>query len=280
MGVGEPRAGSQERFWWPGRPDGDVVLEGLALNPAIPVDLLLALLRAHSGPAADGLRRRRELPPPVVGAMLHHREPWVRAALGVNPWVGAQVRLRLVDDPDGLVRSRVSAQRDLPVPDHVLGRGLDRLDRQVERGLMGLEELRGELREELLRDRRLVPVAVRHPRARIRMVVSSWPDLLDGAAREALLHDEAPQVRAAAVEHLARHGRPRVPGDLPHGPGYERRGVLSAPLSRALVDEVVAVGGDGDLSVVAANPTTPADVVAALLHHRSAQVRRHLATAT
>ena len=87
-----------------------------------------------------------------------------------------------------------------------------------------------------------------------------------------------PEIRARAAAAVAEAKREMLPVDLPEHHCHGFWSVLQQPLSRALVDSVLALDDVAALTFVAANPTTPPDVVAALLGHPATEVRRRLAT--
>lgn len=259
------------------------MLADLAANPATPAGDLLELVRAHGGPAADGLRRRRDLPPAVVEAMLRHPEPLVRAALAVNPATPAQVRMRLADDPDRLVALRVVNEQTLPRSEHALRREVERYVRAFERGLLTWQELHGELSFNAYDDRRLMHPIARHPHPQVRAAAFGWLHLLDEATRQALLDDEAPEVRAAAADRRASDAdgaRPRLPGELPPDGRGRFRTLVAYPLTRALIDEVLAGDAEEDLIALGGNKHLPPEVVDVLIAHPGAAVRREAAERT
>jgi hypothetical protein len=266
---------------WLDESTGDPVLRGLAGNPGAPLDVLLRLLTEHADAVGYAFRRRPDLPPAVVEAMRRHPSTRVRAALAGNRQVDPGIRLRLVDDPEEAVVARVRSDPDLPLPDRAFRRLMDRLADQTRRGLFTPEELAGEMMDRVSLDRRGIGAAVRHPQPRIRLaaagVLAERHAPGDSELIQALLHDEAPEVRAAVVGHLAGWDRQRGPEDLPRN-GYTYRWMLSQlPLSRALIDRVLADDGEYGREFLALNPTAPADVVAELFEYPSADVRRSLA---
>ena len=281
MTVAQPGEPSrQDQDWWSGQPADSPTLEGLAQNPAIPVGLLLELIRRHGGPAAEGLRRRRELPPPVVEAMAHHPVPRVRAALATNPGTAGEIRRRLADDPDRLVALRTVNEPKLPPSEHTLVRSVEALRRMFELGLYTTVDLANEMSFLVYDDHRLMHPVARHPRPRIRATSFQWWEMLDETTRQALLTDEAPEVRTAAAEHqayLAERARPRLPGDIqPSGRG--RNWILTAyPLTRALIDEVLTGNDETDLIALGRNKNLPPDVVTVLLAHPAGPVRQQVA---
>lgn len=255
---------------------------GLAGNPATPTDVLLRLLDNHAEAVPAAFRRRADLPPAVVAAAIRHPVARVRGALAANPHVDPEIRLRLLDDPERRVFELVREDPDLALPDRAFLRSLDRLVQYFRRGLMRPEELRGEAIEVGDRDRRAVPVIATHPEPLVRVAAVGLLGRLHETSRaqlrEALLHDDVPEVRAATAHFLAERERVQEPADLP-GNGYAYRDMLSTlRLSPALVEHVLA-GRDGRQGVdaMATNPNLPPGVVEALFDHPSADVRRSLA---
>ncbi|MEV0131790.1 hypothetical protein AB0H83_25430 [Dactylosporangium sp. NPDC050688] len=259
---------------------------GLAANPAAPVPVLLELLlaRPEAVPAAF---RRRALAAPLIEAMLRHPHPRIRAALAANRRVDPKVRLLLADDPNTDVVHRLRSDRSLPlpVPDPLVVVELDRLHKQWVRGLMIPEELAGEVSELISRDRRRIGTVQRHPEPVIRRALLGFFRFPHGdpdhEAVQALLLDESAEVRGAATELvddlMARSAREVERADV-QGNGYEVRHILSTMrLSRALVDDLIAEGDPHALAELAVNPNVPNSVVAGLIAHPEAQVRRRAA---
>lgn len=243
------------------------------------VDALLRLIETWPGPACDGLRNRAQLPMPVQEAMARHPTRRVRITLAEHPGVAAQTRATLLDDPDCrvLIRAFGSPGQEA-LPDDVLVRLLTRLDEPLDGAPFSPEELLYELLVLMGYERRLVRIAAGHPRPRIRRFAAgslNWPD---DALGEALLRDPDAEVRAAAVTYQADAQRIMQPADLPAWHGHALWRVLQRPLSRALVDQVVASDDVESLYFVATNPSTPVDVVEKLVGHPAAKVRQRVAT--
>jgi hypothetical protein len=122
-------------------------------------------------------------------------------------------------------------------------------------------------------DRRLIGLAATHPRPGIRANAARSLTALDEPVRQALLNDESPEVRQAATEAVAYAERLREPEDLPDRYCHAFWEVLQRPLSRALVDHVLARDDPAALAMVGSNPSTPPDVVEMLLRHPDPEVR-------
>lgn len=270
---------AEDHIWWPERVLELPALAGLAVNPALPEELLLRLVDEHGELAAPGLRHRRVLPPPVAEAMRRHPSARVRAALAISPNVNPAIRVALVDDPHEHVRYAAIDSRDrAPLPKKGLQRLLDGLYRP---GFWTTATC-GEVLEELLRLLResfaaLTHLAAVHPDPRIRLVAARWMGPSAGYA-DLLLHDPDPQVRAKAAARHAESTRPRRPEDLPGHLGHAYQWVLVHPLSPALVAHVLASGEVEGIAAVATNASTPPETVATLVDHPAAAVRRRLAT--
>ncbi|MEU7575321.1 hypothetical protein [Micromonospora sp. NPDC049240] len=251
------------------------LLRGLARNPAAPVYALLRLVDSWPEQVCDGLRRRRELPPPVRDAMLHHSSPRIRGALAAHPQVDALARAKLLADPAWRVRMRAFGRPGQePLPDDVLVRLLAELDGPPPDMPFSREELIGELFEATRYDRRLFRLAAAHPRPGVRRFAAGSLYWLDERSRQALLEDEAPDVRATAVASVAYRQRVMEPADLPDQHCHAFWYVLRRPLSRALIDQVLASGDTAALRVMGKNPSVPPDVVETLLRHPDPSVRQ------
>ncbi|WP_433534392.1 HEAT repeat domain-containing protein [Micromonospora sp. CA-249363] len=279
---GTPRVVYVRGNLWLDRPAGDPVARGLAGNPAAPIDVLLRLLDNHAEAVPAAFRRRADLPPAVVAAATRHPIARVRGALAANPHVDPAIRLRLLDDPERRVFELLLEDPDLELPDGAFMSYLDRLVKQFRRDLMTPAELHGEVIEVGIRDRRAVRSVATHPEPLVRAAAVKLLGSLDETSRaqlrEALLHDDVPEVRAATVHFHAERERVQEPADLPAN-GYAYRGMLSdLRLSPALIEYVLADrDGRQGADAMATNPTLPPEVVEALFDHPSADVRRSLA---
>jgi hypothetical protein len=111
----------------------------------------------------------------------------------------------------------------------------------------------------------------------VRLRAAAAPEHLDEAARAALLADPRPEIQAAAAAAVAESRRVMHPEDLPAYHCHGFWAVLQRPLSRALLDRVLAGGDEDALSFVGPNPSTPPDVVHTLLRHPAADIRRRVA---
>jgi hypothetical protein len=249
------------------------VVRGLARNPAAPVDVLLRLLEADPRAAAAGLTKRRDLPLPVQEAMLRHPLRLVRRTLAEHPAIDGEVRGRLLAGEDWMVATgALGRPGQPPLTDDVLSRLLSRIEDDPGE-LHTREELLSELADAMWWYQR---VAAGHSDPRIRHRAASVAPWLDEAARAALLADPVPEIRVTAAAAVAEEQRVMQSADLPERHCHGTWVILQRPLSRALVDQVVAGGNESELYFVGPNPTTPPDVVEALLNHPNARVRRRL----
>jgi hypothetical protein len=82
------------------------------------------------------------------------------------------------------------------------------------------------------------------------------------------------------VRYVAYREQVMQPTDLPAQHGHAFWHVLQRRLSRALIDQVLTGGDVAATAYLAANPTTPPDVVETLLHHSAPAVRRRIAERT
>lgn len=251
------------------------LLRGLARNLAAPADVLLRLVTTWPEQACEGLRRRRELPPPVRNAMLHHPSHRIRGALATHAQVDPLARARLLADPAWQVRIRAFGRPGQdPLPDDVLVGLLAELDGPPSDMPFSREELFGELFEAMGYDRRLFRLAAAHTRPGVRRFAAVSLYWLDERSRQALLEDEVPEVRAAAEASVAHRQQMMVPADLPDQHCHALWYVLQRPLSRALIDQVLASGDVAALQVMGKNPSVPPDVVETLVRHPDPSVRQ------
>ncbi|GAA2468694.1 hypothetical protein [Winogradskya humida] len=251
----------------------DPLVRGLARNPATPADVLLDLLASAESPFCRGLTDRRDLPESVQEAMVRHPSREVRGTLAEHARTLPELRSRLLADPEWRVRLRA-------LSNHLTDDHLRSLLVSVEDdpdAPLSPWELFDELWVAMEYDRRLHRSAGAHPDPRVRLHPARFPQLLDGATRAALLADPEPQVRETIAAAISENERVMQPDDLPKTHIHAFWAVLQRPLSRALVDQVMASGDEAALPFVSANPSTPPDVIQALLHHPSPVVRARLA---
>ncbi|MEU6879693.1 translation initiation factor 2 [Streptomyces sp. NPDC046712] len=199
-------------------------LEGLALNPAAPVDILLRLLDSGDGPVHSALcAQRREIPEEVVDAIVAHPLPRVRGGLARNAQVSGELRGRVVDDEDWFVRLGLArGPRREAWPRHLPDGVIDRMYATYE----------AEALQELSFSRQ-VPGR-----------------LLRASAEREPVEDDA--------EEMERRLR-ALPGTRSHAHSHI---LVNCRLSRAVVDELLLSREDDDLWCLAHNYSTPPDVVA------------------
>lgn len=254
------------------------LLEGLAVNPAVPADLLLRLLEPPYESAWPALASRRApFPDEVAAAIVGHLDPRVRRALARNPFVDPEVRGLLVDDSHWLVRLLLATRPDRtrpvrPLPAWVVDRMLTTYDNEG----IGELVLSGQISHEVQLS------YARHPMASIRaMALNRW-ESLSADERAALLNDPHPQVRGSARRRLEADdaaAMERRLGPLPAPRNHASSLILvNYRLSRAVVDWLLSdPDHDENHWVLAHNYSTPPDVVAALVGHPDPKVRQELA---
>ncbi|WP_412075366.1 LRV domain-containing protein [Streptomyces xanthophaeus] len=227
---------------------------GVARNPSTPLPLLLRILHARQPDLREALASRRDrLPDPLYDAMVAHPDAEVRRRLARNPCAPGAQRGRLAEDADPEVR-RLTA----------LGPSVFR---EVAEPLPGAAYAR------LAAD---PVVAVRLS------AVERWPDPPAGAL-DALLTDPDPAVRetARARECTARPEpgllREVLLRDEGDAPWWGRKAAETAPLERALAEDLVRSLLWGRRQAVAANPHLPPDLVAELARDPDPDVRRAVA---
>ena len=258
------------------------LVSGLVRNPAAPVDLVLRLIDSRPGPALEGLRQRAHLSPALQEAMAGHPSRKVRGALARHRDAEPAIRARLLTDPQWWVVIRAfGARGQRPLSDEAVNALLSRIDELPDGvtpdGLLTVQELYAELWDVRPFDLRLFRLAAVHPRPGVREFATGVMKAFDEPLRQALLHDPDEGVRARAADHVAWEQRVMQPADLPDHHMHAFWDVLQRRLSRELVDQVVASDDPQALYFVGPNPTTPPDVVEALLSHPVAEVRVRLA---
>ncbi|MFG1927728.1 hypothetical protein [Cryptosporangium sp. NPDC048952] len=249
------------------------VLEGLIRNLAAPAELLIRLIDQHGKDLGSELTSR-PLPAPVIDVMLRHPEREVRSGLAGNLDVDLRIRVRMVDDPDPIVIARVRHDRRKPLPPEAVGPYLEGFDRVAAGGLLNAREARQELCLAMADDRRLVTPAARHPNPNVRAAAVFFEQQLTPADRAALQKDRTEPVRQAFEDRVERATEL---AELTPEPGFGRWMQLGRPLTREVVDHVLAQGDPNDLTVIATNPHAPADAVATLISHPAPEVRSAIA---
>ncbi|MGX1507440.1 UNVERIFIED_CONTAM: hypothetical protein RKD43_006065 [Streptomyces graminofaciens] len=253
------------------------LLEGLAVNPAAPTDLLLRLLEPEFEGVWTALASRRaSFPDQVTAAIVHHPHPRVRGALARNPFVDPEVRGLVVDDPEWIVRARLAHSPDRtrpvrPLPDPVIDRMLTTYDDDCLQELFFSRQI----------PFRFLLSCVNHPVASVRqLAVNVWTHLSDGE-RAALLRDPHPRVRESArrvLETDDAEAMERRLGPLSAPRNHGTTGILvNHRLSRTVVDWLLHDPDRDNSWILAHNHSTPPDVVAGLVDHPDPAVRLELA---
>lgn len=252
-----------------------MVLAGLALNPAAPLDVLLRLLESGDGAVVSALcRRRRTFPEELVEAIVHHDAPRVRGAFARNPHVSGELRGRLVEDEHWLVRLRLASGPGWDAwPRHLPDWVLDRMYTTYDGD--GLQELIASRQAPL----RVLLANSAHPMASVRRYGTGMWSLLPEERRAALLSDPHPDVRATAAgiqaqddaEEMERQWR-AIP------PSHARTHIeVNCRLSPAMVEELLRTRDPDDVWCLAHNYSTPPEVVASLAEHPAARIRLKVA---
>lgn len=261
--------------WLDRCPAPSPLLAGLAMNPAAPIEVLLRLVDEWPEQVCGGLRRRRELPPPVRNAMLRHPSPRIRGVLARHPQVDPSARTELLADPEWLVRIRAfGSEGQEPLPDDVVVNLLGVLEGLPSDAPFTSAELMIELLDAMRHDQRRFRLVIGHPRPGVRRYATTFWSLLDERSRRALLEDQEPEVREAALAAVAYEQQVMEPADLPDRHCHAFWQVLQRPLSRALIDHVLASGDTAALGVIGGNPSLTVDVVETLLDHPDPSVRQ------
>ncbi|MEV8517602.1 hypothetical protein [Dactylosporangium sp. NPDC051484] len=250
----------------------DVVLRGLAENPAVPLDMLVRLLRGWPEPVAAGLQARATLPVTLQERMANHELRRVRCAVVGYERLDPVIRDRLLSDLDWWVSTwAFTRSKQPPLPDEALIRLMTNLLDPPD----DMPFTNYELFEELFfADWNRIFVAARHPDPRVRRfaVPYAWRDDL-----RFLLTDPDSEVAAAAASSIAEHERLMKPADLSEHHCHGFWWVLQRPLSKALAEQVAASDDVEAVQAVASNPTLPPNVVEILSHHAEAEVRATIA---
>ncbi|PVC92790.1 HEAT repeat domain-containing protein [Streptomyces sp. CS014] len=250
-------------------------LAGLALNPAVPENVLLRLLSDAPLAARMVLCRDRALPDAVVDAVIQHPDTRTRSFFARNPHVDPAQRVRLVDDPEWFVRAHLAdgprvadPARPRPLPDEAVVHMISTYDNELLGGPF-YQQISAGLR-------RSMPT---HPVANVRhWGVGEWRSLAPDT-RAALLVDPDAGVREAAQRHVRYEDPAWVESALPDRPCHGRTDLLlHRPLTRAVVEGVLARPvGEEDKAMIAVNPTLPPDTVALLAADPDPEVRARIA---
>jgi hypothetical protein len=221
------------------------------------------------------------LPQAVIDAIIVHPDPQVGRLFSRNAAVDPRQVGRLLDGPHSRAAEWLAWRRPdgQSLPDAIISRLLA-MAMEYASELMTREEFLSELT--FSQQLRIVPVACTHPDPRVRAWACgmAWI-VLPQSWRQTLLHDPDEIVRGAANEVVAYEQEMLEPKDLPPHPCHALWHILlHRRLSRTLVEYVLARGQTDEVSCLAYNASTPADVVAALMSHPAAHVRERLAART
>jgi hypothetical protein len=247
------------------------VIEGLVANPSAPAEILLAALAKDPDAVSRGLHARRaELPAAFRVALTEHPSWRVRAAVSDHGPA-------LLDDPDWRVRIRGLSKIAEAEDDH-LTHLLGDLAHPPDDQPFFANELLDELFTAMRYAPRLFTIAARHPDPIVREFAARHADHHEDL--RFLRADPVPEVRAAAQKAVTEHYRLMEPADLPDHHTHGFWWVLQLPLSRELIDQVLASDDLEAISWVARNRSVPPDVTARLITHPDPETRAAVAGRT
>lgn len=243
---------------------GDV-LKGLALNLALPAELLRPLLR-HREAGAKAMSLRTDLPRELVEEILASGDDRLARALAVNPALPDGVRRSLATHREPRVRTALTAHAASLPPDVLATLGSD-ADADVRKFLAQCAEVPSGVRFRLADD----------PDPRVRQeLATSWVTAPEDVRRR-LLTDPEPTVRKAACStYSLRLAHPAPPADLHEAllaDPATRTGVV-AYLDPLTPEMAAALAADPDMEVreaVAAHPQLPPELRDALARRRGGQ---------
>ncbi|OLT30244.1 hypothetical protein BJF79_39410 [Actinomadura sp. CNU-125] len=249
----------------------DAWAQGVARNPAAPVEILLRLLERGDSDVRSSLCSRREMPDALFEALLGHPDRSVRNALVFNFSIGVERRSRLAEDRDAGVRARLveecgfwcrwTAERP-PLT-------VEAYERLAADPVVGV---RAEVAIHPYTPGHVRALLAADPDPRVRgWLTVNWRSLAD-EVKETLRNDADAEVRA-----FARQAAGGVVPLKPVGAVSEeelREGVLPRPLAESLAR-------DGDArrrAGAAGNPHLPADLVDELAADPDPAVRLAVST--
>ncbi|MFD9035294.1 hypothetical protein ACFVZW_29780 [Streptomyces sp. NPDC059567] len=232
------------------------VLEGLALNPALPVPLLRRLFH-HREACKEAARRRTDLTVELCEEILAFGHDDQALALVCNRTLPAPVRHALATHPDMWVRSAAMRAEGLPV-DLLRGFVTDP-DPDVRKFAAAKEDLPPALLAHLAED----------PDPGVRAELAQWWTSAPEDVRRKLLTDPEAAVRAAACStYFKRLPHPVPPADLRPAllaDPVTRAGVIAhVDLDAATARDLACDPDDGVRKAVAAHPQLPPDLREAL----------------
>lgn len=244
----------------------DAVLDGLAENPALPMDLIRRLVTYRRG--LGRVARRSDLTAEVIDEIIATDYRWSLHSLALNPRLPGLVRLRLAEHHDPLVRAALAAANADDAPAELFVRLIDDPDTLVRERLAENDDVPAELRARLAHD----------PDPQVRATLAQWWPQAPETVRRTLLTDPVDDVRAAACAvYYRRSPHPVPPADL-------ITALLNDPVTRAgavahlalTTDTARRLSEDPDDEVrleVARHPQLPADLREQLGEDASARVR-------
>ncbi|RFU40187.1 LRV domain-containing protein [Actinomadura logoneensis] len=248
-------------------------LIGLAQNPNAPTSTLLALLGTGDHEIQRRVLSTPHVPAQVWDAAVTHPDEHVRRMVANNRYAPPEQRARLVTDPAADVRIATaqgpSALRETvpPLPEHAYAVLAEDADRRVREALAGRHDIPPSTRRTLCADQ--------DPGVRA-AAVHAWPDPPDDIT-DRLLADPVPSVRrTAALKVVAR--RPELVPALLADDELDDYDKATKVAKTARLDRETALRlarhEDPDFrEAVAANPHTPADLVAELARDPEHEVR-------
>lgn len=251
------------------------MIQGIAKNPAAPIDVQLRLLAEEASCVWDVLVRRN-LPGQVVDAIVAAPHAALRAAFAESEHASGDCRAQLVSDPDPSVRATVAVgPRAFRTP-------VDALPQWAQTALLHDQDaqVRSSAEENLPPSRALAELASDTDPGRRRVACRAWR-YLDADARRLLLADAAAEVRAAAAKEASVDDADAadlyllLTDDVP----VQRAQVLGrARLHPATARRWAETGDKHERAAVAGNPSVALNTARLLAHDPEHAVRLQFAS--
>ncbi|MFJ8627876.1 hypothetical protein ACIRD3_34265 [Kitasatospora sp. NPDC093550] len=223
----------------------DTVMDGLALNPALPASMVRRLFAWRQG--YGKVASRLDLTDDMIAEIIAIDDPWLLHSLALNDRLPDRFRIRLAAHRDSAVRSAL-AMRAATAPREMLEQLLDDPEPQVRAYLAQSHHTPSDLRARLAVD----------SDPKVRAALAKYWTQAPEAVRRSLLTDPEAEVRAAACStSFAHRPHPISPLDL-------LPALLSDPVTRAGA-VVHAVLDTDTLQRLVADPDS--DVRAELARH-------------